>query len=222
MASILRQPSLVVSEADWVHVESKYGLPLSTVARERILNVTEGYCLLAAGEALAPSTKDARTALKKILKAARSLQEEIRRPDELDGRFYALHLVRNFVRGEGLPDPAVLPFRDPVEAFSSMLSSVVVACERSARELNNPNRAEIKVGAAWDSWIRDLVEILKVDGLPVSVRKDSDKRAKVVSSDFVSLVSALQDFLPTNCRRICSESGLETAISRAKGRLTGQ
>jgi hypothetical protein len=157
-------------------------------------------------------------ASKGILKAARTLQEEIRRPDKLDGRFYALHLIRNFVRSDGLPDPTVLPFCDPLDAFASILSSVVVACEQSARELKNPDRAEIKVGAAWDSWIRDLVEILKAHGLPVSVRKDSDKRVKVASSDFVALVTALQELLPANFRRMCSEAGLETAISRAKRR----
>lgn len=222
IASIPQQPEFAVSEADWLLIESNYGHSLSNDIRDQIATVTQGFCLLAAGECLAPPTIDARKAARRILTIAKTLMDAMTPPSEINGRFYALHLIRNFIRDEKLPDPTVLPFQDPVSSFASMLASLVAACEQSLRELHNPERAEIKVGMAWDSWICDLVKILERKGLPVSARKDCDKRTNNTLSEFVALISALQKLLPPRCRRTCSASGVETAINRAKRRLAGQ
>ena len=147
---------------------------------------------------------------------------EVKPPADLDGRFYAIHLLRNHIRDERLGDPTSLPYRDPLATFSNVISSFVIACKRSLREMSDPNRAEFKKGEAWNKWICDLAAILEPSGLTTSARKDFDKRKQERPSRFVVLVSALQEYVPAQCRRTCSEAGMATAISRAKRQLSGQ
>ena len=116
--------------------------------------------------------------------------------------------------GSEIPPP--VPYRDPLATFSNLISSFVIACERSLRELSDPNRAEMQEGVAWNKWVCRLVEVLEPSELPTSARKDSDKRKPQRPSAFVVLISTLQEYVPARCRRICSEAGVATAISRAK------
>jgi hypothetical protein len=55
---------------------------------------------------------DARKATKQLLLAANVLRNSIEQPAELDGRSYALHLIRNYIRDARLGDFFASPSRD--------------------------------------------------------------------------------------------------------------
>jgi len=222
MSSVLHPDPIEICGTDWRRIEAKCGHHLDKNIREQIQQATQAFYLEALSELKAPRTGDAREALKKIRFFAEALREEVTPPADLDGRFYAIHLLRSHIRDDRLGDPTSLPYRDPLATFSNVISSLVIACERSLRELSDPNRAEFQEGEAWNNWICRLVEVLEPSELPTSARKDSDKRKHERASAFVVLISVLQEYVPVQFRRTCSEAGVATAISRAKRQLSGQ
>lgn len=221
MSSVLNPDPIEICEKDWRRIEAKCGHHLDKNIREQIQQATQAFYLEAFSELKAARTVDARRAIKKIMSIAEALREEVKPPADLDARFYAIHLLRNHLRDDRL-NPTSIPYRDPLATFSNLISSFEIACELSLHELSDPNRAEFQEGKAWNSWVCRLVKVLEPSGLPTYARKDSDKRKHERPSAFVILISALQEYVPTQCRRVCSESGVATAISRAKRKLSGQ
>jgi hypothetical protein len=160
---------------------------------------------------------DARKATIKLLSAGRTLRNALKdEPAELNGRFYAIHLIRNYLRDDRLGDHTSFP--GPIAELTSVLTSFVTACEQSIAELRDPNRAEIVEGAAWDAWIRQLLCILNEAGLPTAARKDTDKQKTSIPSSFVALVRELQRCVPRACYPQRSDAALATAISAARRR----
>lgn len=158
---------------------------------------------------------DARKAVKTLLSAGKAFQRALTEPTEMDGRFYAFHLIRNYIRDDRLGEHIAFP--GPLANLSSVLNSFVIACEKSLGELRDPGRAEIMVGEAWATWICELTTLLAASGLPTSARKDTDKRPG--PSDFEVLIEQLQSLVPQSCRRRGSLSG---PIGRARARLGTQ
>jgi hypothetical protein len=220
MSSVPHRNPIEICETDWLRIESKYGHRLNEDIRQQIQQATQAFSFEATSELKAARSVDARRAVKKIMSIAEALLEEVKAPADLDGRFYAIHLLRNHIRDDRLGDPTTLPYRDPLVIFSNVISSFVIACEQSLLELSDPNRAEIQEGEAWKTWVCGLAAILEPRGLPTSARKDSDKRKHEWPSPFVVLVSALQEYVPASAVEL-AEAGVATA-SAGKRQLSGQ
>jgi hypothetical protein len=89
---------------------------------------------------------------------------------------------------------------------------LVLACTRARKTLNSEGTAW--EGQAWELMVQRLAEFAHERGLPVSARKDSDKR-KRSPSPFVSFVKAIQDQFPSEVPiRFSTEDGLAQAISQ--------
>ena len=220
MSSAGGQKSIAISEVDWERIETNYTITIGRELRDRIQQATQEFALSAIFEVRAAPLVDARKATNELLSAGRALRNEIEdEPAEMNGRFYAFHLIRNYLRDERLGDYTAFP--GPIAALRSVLNSFVTACEQSLGELHDPNRAEFVEGAAWDAWIDQLSSILNEAGLPTSARKDSDKQKISSPSHFVALIRELQKSVPSACYPQRSDAALATAISAAR-RRTGK
>ncbi len=216
MSSTGGQKPIVITDRDWERIESNYGHPIPRDLRDKIQQSTQAFASSAICEVRAADVVDARKATKTLLSSGKAFQRAITEPTEMDGRFYAFHLVRNYIRDDRLGDYFALHSQDPVKALSGVLTSFEVACEKALAELSDPNRAEIMVGEAWEEWIHQLTAILDESGLPTAARKDSDKQKGSTPSSFVAFVRELQECVPTACWRRRSDSALATAIGSAR------
>ena len=133
MSSVPHRNPIEICETDWLRIESKYGHRLNEDIRQQIQQATQVFSLEATSELRAARSVDARRAVKKIMSIAEALREEVKAPADLDGRFYAIHLLRNHIRDDRLGDPTTLPFRDPLVIFSNVISSFLIACGGLAR-----------------------------------------------------------------------------------------
>ena len=205
---------IVISERDWKRIESGYGTPLETGLRDRIQKVTQGFALSAIFEGRASPLVDAREAVNEFASAGKALRNLLMDESTVgSGRFYAAHLIGNYLRDTRLGDYLGSP--GTLAALASVLASFVTACEQSLAELSETNREE---GAAWDLWVQQLSSFFKAAGLPTAARKDSDKQKNSSPSPFVVLIRELQKCVPRACYRQRSDSTLATAISAARAR----
>src|SRR5262245_38464161 len=109
---------------DWQLIEEAYGRPLDQTVRQRIQEVTIEFASDAIFELTVAPVADARKEIERILSAAERLREAIPEPSApVDGAFYARHLLMNHIRDPLLPNPTVMPYRDPVQAVSQILTS---------------------------------------------------------------------------------------------------
>ena len=211
-----------ISESDWQRIESQYGQRLSSEIREKIQQVTQVFASSAIFEVTAAPVMDARKAIKRLSSAAAKLRDLLAQQAGSGGGQYAIHLILNYMRNYRLGDPESLRYHDPIKAFSEVISSFVMACEQSLNELKDPNRGEFREGEAWDEWVCKLGATLEASDLPTAARKDSDKQRARGASPFVALIRELQMCVPAPCRRHCSDTGLATAVARARQPASGQ
>ncbi len=203
-------PSVVLDEALWLEVEETYRRTLSASLRRLIEESTVGYVSRAHFEKNAAPAADANKHLVAIRNVAAGLIRELQTPGpKLDGRFYAVHLLRNKLEHPALPRDAVPPYRDPIRDLVGILRAVTAACDRSLEELDDPNY-KVFEGEGWIWWIQALTGLLKKARLPTGARSHGD------TSPFVRLVSRLQGALPGEYRRHTqSAPALAQAIRRA-------
>jgi hypothetical protein len=129
---------IVIGHRDWELIETGYGRVIGQDLRDRIEKATQAFALSATSEARAASVADARKATSELLSAGKRLRNAIKdEPAELNGRFYAIHLIRNYLRDDRLGDYTSFP--GPIAALTSVLTSFVTACEQSLTELHDPN-----------------------------------------------------------------------------------
>jgi hypothetical protein len=197
---------------DWQLIEEAYGRSLKRTVRQKIRKVTVEFISDVTFELTVAPVADARKEIERILSAAEKLRDVIPEPSaNCDGAWYARHLLMNHIRDPALPDPRVMPYRDPVQVLSQILASCLTACHSALEELDNPDWS-VEEGQAWKRWINRLTIILSGANLPISARKD-----EAVPSAFVSLVHELQSCLPLVCRRHTqSNQALALAIGRAR------
>jgi hypothetical protein len=109
---------------------------------------------------------------------------------------------------------------NPFYFLDVILTDLDLACKRALSKLNPPSMLNLKEGEIWQVWIGQLSKIMKDNSLPTSVRKDSDKSAKL--SPFVVFVRELQKCLPEKCNfPTHSDRALAEAIVRARAVVSG-
>jgi hypothetical protein len=201
IASTFSEPNLDITDGDWLRIEQVYGHQLSAEIRRQILEATRSfvYC-----EVFDRSTEPRSWAAKRIdrlRKAAGQFYKALLEGPQTGARFYADYLI-----GQHLKDPR-LADGNQLEHLHGVLTSLLVACNLAAGEINDPNSKGHREGERWNSWIRQLTTIVEGHGLP-----SGDE-----SSPFVAFVDELQNCAPADARRhSASKFALAKAIQRAR------
>jgi hypothetical protein len=216
-----RRKVVAITDSDWQCIEKAYGQKLSPKVRRDIHEKTQEFVDRAEFEQNAEPVSDARDRITTIMGAASSLRSAIDSGIH-DADIYACSLIKKHLwkqsdakkQKEG---DAVKKRRrkkdDPLRNISSGMRLLIFASQDALRELDDAKDQGFSKGEAWDRWIVRLTSIAEKHGLPLGVRKDSDKQSR--SSPFVELVWELQRSVPKAHRR-SSRGALAGAIVGAR------
>lgn len=213
IASTGSAPVLNISDADWRRIEKAYGKPIPSDLRQEILRATTSFICFEVFERTVEPLSWATDRIQRVKKGAgqfyTALFEDPRH--ESDAHVYANHLIKRHFNAPNLSAT------DMLNHISWILSSVVVACNRSLNEIETSDLAGHREGACWEGWIGQLTKTLNAHQLPTSVRTDSDKTKGDSHSAFVLFVYELQGCLdPDSRRHQHSKVALAKAITRAR------
>jgi hypothetical protein len=210
-------PTLHITEVDWKRIESAYGHALGDALRQDVLEVTEKYLDWAGPEVTAQTlagamsrAQDIRQTILQLHRTVFGVKKELH-----DADAYVRSLLRNHL---SLSVNGRCGFQQLV---LDLYNSVLPACNAALRKLEAEADQGFRSGDAWKIWVRGLTKVLEKAGLPVSVRKDTDKSKAYGPSPFAVLVRELQACLPESLRRSYSprpDAESNTALSSAIGR----
>jgi hypothetical protein len=217
-------PTLHITDHDWKRIESAYGHALGDALRQDVLEVTEKYLEWAGPEVTAQAlagavsrAQDIRKAILQLHRTVFGVKKELRDADAYVRSLLRNHLSLSMRNGRCGFQQSVLDF----------YKSVLPACDAALRKLEAEADQGFRSGDAWKIWVRGLTKVLDKAGLPVSVRKDSDKSKADEPSPFAALVRELQACLPESLRRSYaprpdaqSNIALSSAIALARHRGT--
>jgi hypothetical protein len=103
--------------------------------------------------------------------------------------------------------------REKLLTFNTLGGTLVLAC-RLAREQFEADATPWD-GQAWEKMICDLAGFASKRGMPVTIRKDTDKQSETKHSPFVRSVKAIQDHYPPEVPiRFGTEVSLATQIGK--------
>lgn len=211
IASSGAPPIASIDAALWSSLEMVIERDLTPAIRSEMLDATNHFLEFAIFEHTAGPFDGAVNRLSKLSRAAMQFQRELIEGGGGDGAFFADHHIElNFF-------DARFDKKDSLHHLTGIMASFLVACDLAKKALASEDIGEHCVGDAWNGWIRRLTQICKRNGLPSSVRKDSDKNKHSESPKFVQIVKLLQTgFQPDYRRGEHSATALTTAISRAR------
>jgi hypothetical protein len=208
---------LDLTEADWQDLQAAYGQTLAPAVREQVLNASRHYLSMAGSEMAAEPMAEAVKRAERLRKAARSLLMLIEQSSSMALDAAALYADEEI--GWHLYERVFHPSRRKkcLTPFASEVSYFLTACDSALDEMTRcSNPGYWRDGAAWDDWIIANRQIMETNGLPVSVRKDTDKNKSGRPSAFVEFIRELQGRFPKNHRRHThSNTALTVAINRA-------
>jgi hypothetical protein len=207
------EPAIDITNEDWLRIEEAYGHELPAVVRRQIFEATTSFVYFEVFDRLAEPRHWAAKRVERVRKAAGQFYKSL-----LDGspgvaRVFADHLITKHFKDPRLADG------NQLEHLYGVLTSLLVACNLAAGEVNDPNLQGHHKGEYWERWIRQLTSIIEGEGLPSDARSDSDKLAGDESPAFVAFVDELQNCAPGEVRRhSTSKLALARAIERARSR----
>lgn len=214
--------SLQISSKTWRTLEKAYGHRIAPEDRKKIQSITDDYVAHATIEINAQNVKDVQRKLRRLRSLADNLHVFFCPPPSINIHWQVQHLIMNNFGNRYLGEAAEGPngySNDPIVNIESVLASVLEASDRADAVLSDPKWQLIN-GSAWDLWMRNFIEILAGAGMPIGVRKDSDKNAGR-SSPLVELVRELQSLLPSDLRRHQSDAALAKAILKVRAETVG-
>jgi hypothetical protein len=204
-----------LTDADWQKLEAAYGQKVASPVRERILKTSRYYLSMAGFEMAAGPMAEAVKRVERLRNAASSLLTLIEQNSSMAPDAAALHADEQigWYRYERVLHPSKV--KKYLKPFASEVSYFLTACDSALDEMRRcSNPGYWRDGAAWDDWIIAVRQIMKTNGLPVSVRKDTDKNK---SSAFVKFIRELQRHFPKGHQRHThSDIALTEAINRAR------
>jgi hypothetical protein len=210
IASALGPPPRVsIPDNQWHRLEGILGKALQPAIRKEIIEVTDRFLGFAVFDLKREPVDEASTLLNALTKTGGDfIRALVNAGGSGDGAVYAVQLLRHHFE-----EPKDR-HRNKIDALTSILTSFVAACVKARQELHEEGDGN-RVGEAWETWIRNLTEILKRNGLPTAARKDADKSEK--ASKFVLFVEQLQGHFEERFRRgTHSTDALAVAIGRAR------
>jgi hypothetical protein len=209
---------LNLTAADWQDLQAAYGRVLAPVVRQQVLNASRHYLSMAGSEMAAGPMAEAVKRAGKLRKAASSLLTLIKKNSSMAPDAAALHADEEI--GWYLNQMVLRPSRkrEYLKPFASEVSSFLTACELALDEMR---RSSIPGywpdGGAWKEWIKTITQIMELNGLPSSARKDTDKNKSGRPSAFVKFIRELQRHFPKEHQRHThSDIALTEAINRAR------
>jgi hypothetical protein len=202
-------PKIEISKRDWTRIETTYGHVLPPALRQAIIEETTIWAKFAAIFANGQGISDLKKRIKRIQKQAQGLRAALRNGQPSHSRdFVDLWIDSNLGN---------------VKIVIGLIASLDAACTGALNYLNRAEKNTPPDRFVWNSWVVKLTSILRENGLPTSVRKDSDKQKNDSPSAFVALVCELQNSLAKKYRRsVQSNNALAQAIIRARHSLPGQ
>jgi hypothetical protein len=201
---------LNICDADWRRIENAYGHELSDRVRSAIIESTQEFIGWEMAEHEAKPVAEGKQQIETWKRAAGELRKRLNWEEDRTGGVMRLLVNRNFKARFGRR------VTEPFFFLDQALTDFERACDKALSKLRpEPTILTLRAGDAWQVWIRQLCEIMKENSLPCSVRKDSDKSAKL--SPFVVLVRELQKCLPKETAFPAhSDRALAEAIGRAR------
>jgi hypothetical protein len=209
---------LHLTPADWQNLEAAYGRVLAPVVREQVVNASRHYLSMAGSEMAAGPMAEAVKRAERLRKAARSLLILIEQNSSMAPDAAALHAdeLIGLYRYERVLRPSKV--KEHLKPFVLDVSYFLTACDSALDEMRRcSNPGYWRDGVAWDDWIIAIRQIMKTNGLPFRVRKDTDKNKSGRPSAFVEFIRELQGRFPKSHRRHAhSPTALTVAINRAR------
>jgi hypothetical protein len=187
------------------------GQDLQPAIRKEIIAVTDRFLNFAVFDFTREPVDEASNRVNALMTAAEELLGAlVDAGSSGDGAVYAIQLLqRHFVEPE-------LRRRNMLNALTSIVTSFVVACDKARQELGEQGD-EHRRGQSWDTWIRNLTEILERNDLPTAARKDAMLNKSGIGSKFVLFVEQLQRNFEERFRRgTHSTEALAVAIGRSR------
>jgi hypothetical protein len=207
-----------LTSAHWQKLEAAYRQELGPAVRQQILDASRRYLSMAGSEMSAGPMAEAVKRAGKLRKAASSLLTLIKQNSSMAPDAAALHADEQigWYRYERVLHPS--KGKEYLKPFASEVSSFWTACDLALDEMRRcSNPGYWRDGAAWNDWIIAIRQIMETNGLPVSVRKDTDKNKSGRPSAFVKFIRELQRHFPKGHQRHThSDIALTEAINRAR------
>jgi hypothetical protein len=209
--------AVVFSIDDRLAIEAKYGHKLTSRQWEQITDVTSILMELIPGLKDATPLSAVLSRFEKLEAAAKSVRSEFD-GISIAGNFTPQEIYwAFFARRRRCPPPS-----EEWDFLNEILGAVIKFSEYAIRQIQrpdpeHPNWLAFSEGEVWNMWVNALTKIMKNNGLPHGVRKDSDKNIKESPSSFVTLIKELQNCLPVECRKFThSDYALAQGIFRAR------
>jgi len=205
-------PRVSIPDNQWHCLEGILGKVLQPAIRKEIIEVTDRFLGFAVFDPTREPVDEASTLLNALTKTGGDFLGALVDAGEGsdDGAVYAVQLLRRHFK-----EPK-LRHRNKIDALTSILTSFVVACDKARKELDKEGD-EHRLGESWETWIRNLTEILNRNGLPTAARKDATLNKSGRPSAFVLFVEELQKSFSEIFRRGTHSAGaLTEAIGRAR------
>jgi hypothetical protein len=212
IASALGPPPRVsIPDNEWHRLEGILGKGLQPGIRKEIIDVTDRFLGFAVFDLTREPVDNASTLLNALTKTGGDFFcALVDAGGSGDGAVYAVHLLRRHYK-----EPK-LRHRNTIDALTSILTSFIVACDKARQELHEEGD-EHRRGESWETWIRNLTEILERNGLPTAARKDAVRNKSGKASKFVLFVEQLQGHFEERFRRgTHSTDALAEAIGRSR------
>jgi hypothetical protein len=209
-------PKIAIRDEEWRRLEELLGQDLQPAIRKEIIAATDRFLNFAVFDFTREPVDEASNRLNALMTTGEELLGALGDAgSSSDGALYAIQLLRrHFVEPK-------LGRRNKFNALTSIVTSLVVACDKACQELGEQGD-EHRRGESWDTWIRNLTEILKRNDLPTAARKDAVLNKSGIASNFVLFVEQLQRNFEERFRRgTQSTEALAVAIGRSR-RVTKQ
>jgi hypothetical protein len=204
-------PRVSIPDDEWRCLGEILGKVLQPAIRKEIIEVTDRFLHFAAFELTREPIDEALNRLEALTKTGEDLLRALADAGSSgDGSVYAVHLLRHhFVAPE-------IRRKDKFDALTNIITSFVVACAKAREELSDRS-SDHRQTDSWETWIRNLTEIMKRNNLPTAARKDAVLNKSGTPSEFVLFIKQLQRQFDERFRRgTHSTDALAVAIGRSR------
>jgi len=203
-----------LSDENWGKVEDSYGQSISQEIRTQINAAIARFVQFAVAEDSGLTINDAVKRITRLRERALSFIDAIKEhPVEDAIRMWVDEELELFYEQSNYDHQLLV--RNYVGQLSLELGRFVNVCNEmldyTSRYNNWPD------GGAWETWIRQLTDMLELRRMPTGVRKDTAKLKEDKFSVFAKFIYTLQKFLPSKYTRAQhSLVAIATAIINAR------
>lgn len=177
----------------WDDIEHAYGRALPGEVRKSIISAVHALKNDTTIEQNALSATTANERIREIRRSALELKFVLNKRPLPDHNERELSLLlNNEIKHLGPP-------RSDLRQSAMVAARIVTACDRALAKTASDQG--LKEGEAWKHFIVAMTAIFKKADLPTGASQSRDKRSDDTPSPFVSLISEIQNKLPSNVRR---------------------